>query len=64
MNDKQLMTRAVLRLLTALAISYGLITPEGAQIITDPEVVALVALSLAELWFWGQKFARKRGWIE
>ena len=56
-------SRIILRYLAAALVTYGLVPVDvGAQIAMDPDLIALLGLTLAALVELSYKLAKRRGW--
>ena len=56
-------SRIVLRYLAAALVTYGIVPVDvGAQIAMDPDLIALLGLTLAALVELIYKLAKRRGW--
>jgi len=56
-------SRIILRYLAAALVTYGIVPVDvGAQIAMDPDLIALLGLTLAALVELIYKLAKRRGW--
>jgi len=56
-------SRIILRYLAAALVTYGLVPVDvGAQIAMDPDLIAMLGLTLAALVEFIYKLAKRRGW--